>query len=342
MARYIQSERLHGRADVRASLRGLIEHLQSEGVIREEFPVHQMTLIDRCIESYKQYLRDQRGLAAGTIIYDVRIVRRFLQGRFGDRDMDLAQLNADDVIGFVRHESDRLSGRNGIKVVPPALRSFLRYVHTDQEGMPDLASQVPAVASWALTSVPRGISADQIQQLLSGVDRDTPKGRRDYAILLLLARLGLRASEVAFLEMDDIDWEVGALTVTVKGKRRKAYPLTQEIGEAIADYLQHGRPSGSPRCVFLRVNAPIRGFLGSSGISRVVRYWLKRAAVDAPTDGAHPFRHGLATTLLNAGASLWEIGDMLGHRNPDTTRIYTKVDIVALRSLALPWPGGVQ
>jgi site-specific recombinase XerD len=167
-------------------------------------------------------------------------------------------------------------------------------------------------------------------------------GRRDYAILLLLARLGLRSGEVASLELDDIDWNVGQLTVHGKSGQRSELPLSKEVGKAIAAYLRWGRPHSTCRRVFLRTKAPISGFHGQCGIGSIVRHALLRAGIKTPTTGAHQFRHGLATEMLRQGASLSEIGDLLGHRHPQTTKIYTKVDLNALRTLAMPWPGGVK
>jgi len=178
--------------------------------------------------------------------------------------------------------------------------------------------------------------------LLASISRRTAVGRRDYAIVLLLARLGLRSSEVAFLELDDIDWDDGHVSVQGKGGRRTALPLPADVGEAIAAYLRHGRPRSTSRRVFLRAKAPIRGFLGPSAIGSLVRHALARAGVQAPTHGTHQFRHALATQMLRHGASLAEIGEVLRHRSPETTKIYTKVDLATLRTLALPWPGGVR
>ncbi len=206
----------------------------------------------------------------------------------------------------------------------------------------DLAAAVPAVANWSMSSIPRAIPADQVRQLLASIDRGTPAGCRDYAILLLLARLGLRSGEVASLELDNIDWNVGQLSVRGKSGQRTELPLSAEVGEAITTYLRRGRPQSASRRVFLRVKAPIRGFRGASGVGSIVHHRLQRAGIDAPTHGAHQFRHGLATQMLRQGASLDEIGEVLGHHNPQTTTIYTKVDLDALRTLALPWPGGVR
>jgi len=193
-----------------------------------------------------------------------------------------------------------------------------------------------------MPSIPRAIAADQVRQLLASIDRRTAMGRRDYAILLLLARLGLRSGEVVFLELADIDWNAGQIHLRGKGGQRRELPLPAAVGKAIAAYLRRGRPDSSSRRVFLRAKAPIRGFRGASGVGSVVRHSLQRAGVDAPTYGAHQFRHGLATEMLRKGSSLSEIGEVLGHRHPQTTKIYTKVDIKALRTLALPWPGGAK
>jgi site-specific recombinase XerD len=222
-----------------------------------------------------------------------------------------------------------------------ALRSFLRYARYRGDTTLDLAAAVPVVANWSMPSIPRAISADQTRQLLASINRQTAVGRRDYAILLLLARLGLRAGEIAFLELDDIDWGAGQLSVHGKSGQRNELPLPTDVGKAIAAYLQHGRPKSASRRVFLRARAPITGF-GRSGVGSLVRHSLQRAGIDAPTRGAHQFRHGLATQMLNHGASLSEIGELLGHRHPQTSKIYTMVDIKALRTLALPWPGGAR
>lgn len=228
------------------------------------------------------------------------------------------------------------------KLLTTALRSFLQYGRYRGDIRLDLAAVVPLVANWSMSSVPRAIAPDQVRRLLARINRRTAVGRRDYAILLLLARLGLRSGEVVFLELDDIDWKDGSFSVRGKGGRRFQLPLPADVGEAIVAYVRHGRPASNSRRVFLRAKAPFRGFLGPSAVGSIVRHALLRAGIDAPTTGAHQFRHGLATEMLRHGASLSEIGELLGHRSPETTKIYTKVDLDALRTLALPWPGGVR
>lgn len=330
-----------GRGDT-AALQRLITFLRREGLIaQEKVEPARLTAVERCVQDYAQYLCEARGLATATIINYVPFVRDFLKHRFGEGSATLSRLNAGDVVGFVQHRVPRLHLKRA-KLMTSALRSFLRYARYRGDVTRDLAAAVPVVANWSMTSIPRAIAADEVRQLLGSIDRDQPTGRRDYAILLLLARLGLRSGEVAFLELDDIDWSAGQLHVRGKGGQRNELPLPVEVGEAIVAYLQSGRPGSASRRVFLRARAPNRGFQGACGVGSLVRHAIERAGIHAPTRGAHQFRHGLATEMLRQGASLGEIGELLGHRHPQTTKIYTKVDLQALRTLALPWPGGVR
>ncbi len=325
-----------------AALRNLVDFLHGEGVIpAEKVSAPRLTPAECCTQEYERHLRETCALAEATILNYVPFIRNFLTGRFGDGPVVLSSLCARDVVRFVQRQVLRLH-RKRAKLMTSALRSFFRYTRYRGEVTLDLTAAVPIVANWSMPSIPRAISADQVHRLLASIDRQTATGRRDYAILLLLARLGLRSSEVAFLELDDIDWNTGILNVRGKSGRLNEFPLPQEVGKAIAAYLRDGRPPSMSRRVFLRARAPNRGFLGPSGVGSVIRHSLKRANIKAPTYGAHQFRHGLATELLRQGASLGEIGDVLGHRHPQTTKIYTKVDLKALRSLALPWPVGVQ
>ena len=325
-----------------AALRHLIDFLRREGVIpAEKISACRLTSAERYAEAYEQYLLEVRALAHPTIINYVPFIRSFLDDRFGHGRVTLSRLCAGDVVGFVQRQAPQLHLKRA-KLMTTALRSFLRYARYLGEVMLDLAAAVPIVANWSMTSIPRGISADHVRQLLASIDRRTALGRRDYAVLLLLARLGLRSSEVALLELDDIDWKAGRLYVHSKGAQRLELPLPTEVGKAIVAYLRDGRPLSTSRRVFLRAKAPIRGLQGASGVGSIVRHSLKRAGINAPTTGAHQFRHGLATEMLRQGASLGEIGELLGHRHPQTTKIYAKVDLDALRTLALPWPRGVR
>jgi site-specific recombinase XerD len=286
-------------------------------------------------------LREERGLANATVINYVPFIRCFLQNRFGKDRVPLSRLSAGDVVNFVQHQAPRLHLKRA-KLLTTALRSFLRYALYRGDISLDLAAAVPAVANWSMTTIPRAIAANQVRRLLARIDRRTATGRRDYAILLLLARLGLRSCEVAFLELDDIDWKSGRLLVSGKGGQRTELPLPTDVGEAIVEYLQRGRPRSTCRRVFLRAKAPIRGFVNAKAIGSIVQHAIEHTGIDAPTKGTHQFRHALATEMLRHGASLAEIGELLGHRSAETTKIYAKVDLIALRTLALPWPGGVR
>jgi site-specific recombinase XerD len=325
-----------------AALRQFLEFLRREGVIpAEKTAPCRLTPVEHETQAFETYLRNERALAEVTVANYVPFIRGFLTDRFGNGRATLSRLCAGDVVRFVQRQVPRLHQKRA-KLLTTALRSFLHYTRYRGEITSDLAAAVPCVANWSMTSIPRGIPPDAVRQLLASLDRRTPVGRRDYAILLLLARLGLRASEVAFLELNDLDWAVGQVSVRGKGGQRAALPLSAEVGEAIAAYLRHGRPRSTSRRVFLRAKAPIRGFLDQQAIGAVVRHSLDRTGIKAPTKGAHQFRHALATQMLRHGASLSEIGEVLRHRNPQTTTIYAKVDLDALRPLALPWPGGVR
>jgi site-specific recombinase XerD len=325
-----------------AALSHLIDFLRRDGVIPGEKKVAcQPTPAERCAQAFGRYLLEERALARTTIINYVPFIRSFLEDRFGPGRVALSRLCASDVVKFVQRQAPRLHMKRA-KLMTTALRSFLNYGKYLGEVSLDLAAAVPIVANWSMTSIPRAISAEHVRQLLASIDQRTAVGRRDYAILLLLARLGLRSGEVAFLELDDIDWNTGQVSVRSKGGQRNTMPLPIEVGRAVAAYLRKGRPASSSRRVFLRAKAPVRAFLGASGVGSIVRHSLERAGIHATTKGTHQFRHGLATEMLRRGASLGEIGELLGHRHPQTTKIYTKVDIKALRTLALPWPGGVR
>jgi integrase/recombinase XerD len=325
-----------------AALERLIGFLRRQGVILSEKKLAcQTTPADHCAQVYGRYLLEVRALARPTITNYVRFVRSFMEDRFSSGRVTLSRLCASDVVRFVQRQAPRLHTKTA-KLMTAALRSFLQYARYIGEVTLDLAAAVPIVANWSMTSIPRAISADHVHQLLASIDRRTAVGRRDYAILLMLARLGLRAGEVLSLELGDIDWNLGQVNVRGKSGQRNRLPLPTEVGKAIASYLRRGRPHSTSRSVFLRARAPICAFRGVSGIDSIVRHSLQRAGIQATTSGAHQFRHGLATEMLRQGASLSEIGELLGHRHPQTTKIYTKVDIKALRTLALPWPGGVR
>jgi site-specific recombinase XerD len=301
------------------------------------------TPADDLAASFGHHLLHQQGLADSSIERYRTVAWQFLTERYGRAAVDLRTVGAVDVIGFVQRQAKRMQPP-ALKCVVNGLRSFLRYAQYRGDVAPELVAAVPAVAGWACTpALPKAIAADHAQRAIDNCDLTTAIGLRDRAILLLLARLGLRACEVIALRLEDCDWERAHLLVHGKGRRECVLPMPVDVGEAIASYLERGRPICEDRHLFLRSRAPVSGFLqGSDGVGSIVRYALRRANVDAPHSGSHQFRHALAVRMLQGGASLPEIGEVLRHRSPQSTSIYARVDIEALRSLAVAWPGGAQ
>jgi len=343
-ARYLRARarRVKVHQEDASALKQVLTFLRRQGAISAERITRcRQTPADHATQAFEQYLLNDRALVRATVVNYRPFIRRFLTDRFGRGRVRLSRLSARDVVRFVQRQAPRLHLKQA-KLLTTALRSFLHYVRSRGDITLDLAAAIPAVANWSMPSIPRAIPAESVRQLLASIDRRTARGRRDYAILLLLARLGVRASEVVLLELDDLDWTAGQITVRGKRGVRAALPLPTDVGAAIAAYLRHGRPRSPSRRVFLRAHAPTGGFAGPSAIACVVGHHLERAGVPAPTKGAHQFRYGLATEMLRHGASLTEIGDILRHRSPETTKIYTKVDLAALRTLALSWPGGAR
>jgi len=336
------------------------QRIRTETRRRERFEVMQLLQFlrsravcpARCVETtaaddlatqYGQHLQDNQGLATATIERYRTVARRFLHECFGRDKIDLRALRVGDVIAFVQRQTHCLHPP-ALKCVVTAMRSFLRYAQYRGEVASSLVASVPTVAAWTTTpAVPKAISPEHAQRAINSCDLSTGGGLRDRAVLLLLARLGLRAHEIIALQLEDCDWEGGHLRVRSKSGREQLLPIPVDVGVAIAAYLQQGRPKSKDRHVFLRSMAPIRGLMpGSDAIGTIVRHALQRAKVDAPHRGSHQFRHALAVRMLQRGASLREIGEVLRHQSPQTTSIYARVDISALRSLAMPWPGGVR
>jgi site-specific recombinase XerD len=325
------------RGDPKA-LERLLTMLRQLGVVKHQPPVAD-TAHSRIVGEFKRYLLQERGLSPLTLLNYVPVVEQFLAERFHNRAPNFAMLRATHVTGFVTRLAHQLSPvRAGLMVT--ALRSFFRYLRHRGAIVTDLAGCVPSVPNWSLSTLPRFLPAAMVERILKRCDRKTPVGRRNYAILLLLARLGVRAAEVVGLGLDDIDWSTGQITIRGKGGKSAHLPLTADVGTALAAYLRHDRPRSVTRRVFLRHRAPLVGLGNSSTISSLVRRALKHARVESAHTGAHVLRHSLATSLLRHGGSLDEIGELLRHQSPNTTALYAKVDVTALHTLALPWPGG--
>jgi len=286
-------------------------------------------------------LQQERALASTTQNCYLKFVGELLAERYGAGPVDLSRLRAEDVTGFVQRRAITIQSKR-VQLMTTALRSFFRFARYRGAIEKDLAACVPAVANWKQSTIPRALPQEQVERVLASIDRETAMGRRDYAILLVLARLGLRAGEIRTLRLEDLDWQEGLITVRGKAGRYSQMPLPADVGAAIADYLRYGRPVAKSRCVFLRARAPVEGFRSQCGIGSIVKHALARAGINASRWGAHQFRHALACQMLRQGASLSEIGELLRHGSPQTTAIYAKVDLASLATLALPWPGGVR
>jgi site-specific recombinase XerD len=323
-----------------AALARLVRLLREQAVITDGTPKPVLTASEVLLAEYDGYLQRERAVVLSTRINYRPFIRRFLVGKFAAGSVDLCTIRAADVIQFVQEEAKQLIPKRA-QLMTTALRSFLRFAQYRGELKSNLASCVPSVANWSLVTVPKSLPRPYVKRVLAMCNRTTAAGRRDYAMLLLLARLGLRGGEVANLTLEDIDWEGGCITVRGKTGRVDQLPLPDDVGRAIAAYLKAGRPQNSgSRRLFLRTKAPVTGFKDQRAVGSLVRHTLARAGIDWPRKGAHQFRHTLASDLLRQGRSLSEIGEILRHRSPQTTANYAKVDLRSLRGLALPWPGG--
>ncbi len=325
-----------------ATGRQLLSHLRHEGRIPEA-PEDTVSAdaIARIEGTYERFLVQERGLSPATVINYLPVVHAFLSESFGARAVALETLGARDVNRFIVRHSEGFA-RSHAKSLATALRSFLRHLHQRGDLAADLAGAIPPITNWRLSGLPKSLSPEKVESVLASCDRSAAVGRRDHAVLLLLARLGLRGGEVAALTLDDLDWDTGLVTLSGKGQRREALPLPEDVGKALAAYLRDGRPPCGTRRVFVRAIAPHRGFSSTAAVCDIVRRALGRAGIDAPLKGAHLLRRSLACAMLSNGASPEEIGQILRHRHPETTQIYAKLDLEALRALAPAWPGGAS
>lgn len=279
------------------------------------------------------YLASERGLAAGTVHHHRRFAWLFLAELGITGEADLTGLTAAAVTSFAVSQAQRRSPGD-MRSLVSALRSLLRFLHLTGRVAQPLAAAVPSVPGWRPGSLPRGVSAGQVAAVLASCDRDSAVGRRDYAILLLLTRLGLRAGEVIGITLDDLDWRAGVLLVTGKADQADTLPLPADVGEALADYVRYGRARTASRHLFITARAPFTKLALNTSISGIVERACRRAGI--PPFGPHRLRHAVACDLLADGASLTEIGQLLRHRSQRATAIYAKADVEALRGLARP------
>lgn len=322
----------------RKTLRQVLDLMRSRGDVPPS-PTKTPSSLERALNEYTDYLVRERGLARRTIRQYQFYVREFLIERFGRGSIRLDRLQQADTHRYLQCKS-RLVCSISLQGVVAALRSYMTFLRLQGKVQPDLASGIPAIACWRLSRVPKYLKPAEVEQLLNCCDQRTIKGQRDYTILLLLARLGLRAGELIAMRLEDIHWDSGEMLVRGKGQRHDRLPIPKDVGKALATYLRHGRPRCHSRHIFVRLNAPHRQFAGSSDISTIVRQTIERAGLNPPYKGAHVLRHSLATHMLHKGASLTEIGEVLRHRSPASTEVYSKVHLGALSALAQPWPEG--
>jgi integrase/recombinase XerD len=320
-------------------LNRFIDHLVEVGVATlPKPPAKAPTALDRLREEYEAYLRHQRGLSEATIHHCLSFLKRFMAFRFGKKVGDLNNITPGDIVAFLRKI---MAGTQPYrdKTPPSHLRNLFRFLFWAGKTKRDLANAVPRVAQPPQSHLPRYLKPEAVEQLIDAVWSGDPVGRRNYAMILLIARLGLRASEVIAIQLDDIDWRAGTILIRGKGKRHDRMPLPNDVGKAIVDYIRNGR-RGPSRTLFVSSKVPYRPFVNAQILNTVLRDAFEQTGVKPPQKyvGSHLLRHSLATDMLRKGASLDEIGDVLRHRSRMSTTIYAKHDVEGLRSIARAWP----
>jgi len=336
-----QKKALRRQRQVRHTLAQVLQALRQLRVVRGPQFIGPQNPTDRLLGDYGRFLTQERGLGQASLDNYLPTARRLLGNAFGAKPIQLDRLTVRDVNRFILREKSAYSPKR-VQLTTSGLRSFLGFLYLrGQLGAP-LAASVPTVATWRLSELPQFLEPGQVHQILHSCNRRTPCGRRDYAALLLLARLGLRAGEVTHLSLEDINWSHGEVLIRGKSAREDRLPLPPDVGHALAAYLQKDRPACSCRRLFIRMKAPHVGFSSSVAVCDIVRRALSRARLQPGHKGAHLLRHSLATQMLRGGASLTQIGQILRHQLPQTTEIYAKVDLTSLRALAQRWPGGVR
>jgi len=322
------------RASLTQGTRMFLQYLRDTGV-STTFPLTPPVVPDPMLLSrFCQWMHLQRGTCEATLSHHRRYIRALLQ-QLGEVP---SQWDAHGLRAFVLDQSHG-RGWATVQSCATTLRMFVRFLIADGHCAVGLDAAIPRVAHWRLAALPRSLQPDDVERVIASCDPVSPVGRRDRAILLLLARLGLRAGDVAHLRLRDIDWQGAWIHVCGKSRRETRLPLSQEVGQAIVGYLQHGRPRITIDAVFVRCRAPLCALDSPGAVTAIVARALRRARVARPSRGAaHLLRHSVATSMLRHGASLQDIGALLRHRSIETTQIYAKVDVTALQSVAQPWP----
>jgi integrase/recombinase XerD len=321
------------RRDLRRGARLFVRYARFADIVTTRI-VEESIVDPALLRSFCDWMRQQRGTCDATL-YGYSIPIRDLLKNLGE---DPGTFDAQNLRQFILDTSQRC-GWASAKKCTTAVRMFLRYLIADGKCTAGLEGAIPVLAHWRLSSLPRYLQSDEVEQVIGSCDPTTPAGKRDRAILLLLARLGLRAGDIVQLRLGDVDWKEASISVSGKGRRQTLMPLTQEIGDAIASYIRVGRPQTDVDAIFIRSRAPFRALANHCAVSMIAAQAMHRAGVVCPSRGAaHVLRHSVASSMLRHGASLQEIADVLRHRSTATTEIYTKVDVLALRQIAQPWP----
>jgi integrase/recombinase XerD len=314
-------------------VRQVVEFLGERGIVRQTATIA-VPVLDRRVVQFQDWLREHRGISESTIDRHGRMVMRLLPA-LGNRPCGWdAHLIREVIIAETKRAS-----RAHVKLMAMALRGYLRFLSAHSFCRAGLEHAVPTIPEWRLSTLPRYIDAAQVERLIATCDLTTPTGLRDQAILLLLARLGLRAGDIVSLRLDDIDWHKATVSVRGKSRRKTSLPLPQDAGDAVLAYLERARPRVAGDRVFFTLNAPIRPLNYVGVVTNIVRNAIRKAGIDAPTKGASLLRHSAATAMLRGGATLDMIGAVLRHRSPDMTAHYAKVDVTMLQQVAQPWPG---
>ena len=342
LARYRGDTGRRDKGQLRAAGRGLaklLALLRAQGAVGE--PVRSTgSEGDRLVAAFDFHLQHVAGLMPGTRSWYLRYAMLFVKATADAESFDIAKVTPQAITDFVCAEAAKLKP-SACAAPATGMRVFLRFLVTSRGLPPGVTGAVPTIRQWKLASLPKHLSADEVDRTLATCDEQSPAGKRDRVILLLLLRLALRAGEVARLRLSDIDWREGAVRIySAKSVRERMLPLPSDVGQALAEYLRDSRPASVQPYVFLRTSAPFSPITGCSTVSGIAKRHLKLAGISIRGLSAHAFRHTAATQMVRRGASFKQVADVLGHRLLETTNIYAKLDEETLHRVALPWPGG--
>ncbi|MBZ5622156.1 MAG: site-specific integrase [Acidobacteriia bacterium] len=315
----------------------IVRILQTQGVFNAP---EVRTETDCWLQRFDDHLARVHGLSPETRGNYLCYARRLLASRSVNTPLDWTSLNADEIQAFAHAEMEKLKSGRSVSQVSTAMRAIIRFLAAEGSVSPNLARALPPVQHWRHAGLPKHFSPEQLDRVLALCKDDRSLSFRDRAIVLLLARLGMRSGEVRQLQLEHVDWAEGTIHICLgKARRERILPLPEDVGAALVDYLRQERPPSSDRTIFLRSCPPYKPL---RKIAEIVRRVLKKAGITGARVGAHHFRHTIATHMVRQGVSFKDVADVLGHRQLDTTAIYAKLDLPSLAGVALPWPGGAQ